>query len=143
MDVGRRDWCREDLDRGTAEAIATVAGYLFANAKAGNVAAQIFILKTRAGWRERTATDEAAPAADGEPHSEILLLPDNCRDHELTAALRDAQRQFFAEKRRQPAAMIPPISAPGDQGRLVPRENIAAIWPDDGHDLLDGSTKGA
>jgi hypothetical protein len=93
---------RDDLDRGTAEAIATVAGYLFANAKAGNVAAQIFILKTRAGWRERTATDEAAPAADSEPHSEILLLPDNCRDHELTAALRDAQQQFFTRKRLQP-----------------------------------------
>jgi len=30
-----------------------------------------------------------------------LLLPDNCRDHELTAALRDAQQQFFARKRRQ------------------------------------------
>ena len=96
-----RKRCRDDLDRGTAEAIATVAGYLFANAKAGNVTAQIFILKTRAGWRERTATDEAAPAANGEMHSEILLLPDNCRDHELTAALRDAQQQFFARKRRQ------------------------------------------
>jgi len=29
------------------------------------------------------------------------LLPDNCRDHELTAALREAQQQFFAKKRRQ------------------------------------------
>jgi hypothetical protein len=56
---------------------------------------------TRAGWRERTAAAEAAPAAEGDPHSEILLLPDNCRDHELTAALRDAQRQFFARKRPQ------------------------------------------
>jgi len=65
------------------------------------VTAQIFILKTRVHWRERTAADEAAPAADGELHSEILLLPDNCRDHELTAALRDAQQQFFARKRRQ------------------------------------------
>ena len=96
-----RKRCREDLDRGVAEANATVSGYLFAAAKAGNVTAQIFWLKTRAHWRERTAGDEAAPAADGEPHSEILLLPDNCRDHELTAALRDAQQQFFAKKRRQ------------------------------------------
>jgi hypothetical protein len=30
-----------------------------------------------------------------------LLLPDNCRDPELTAALRDAQQQFFSRKRRQ------------------------------------------
>ena len=96
-----RKRCREDLDRGVAEANATVSGYLFAAAKAGNVTAQIFWLKTRAHWRERTAADEAAPSADGEPHSEILPLPDNCRDHELTAALRDAQQQFFAKKRRQ------------------------------------------
>ena len=93
--------CREDLDRGVAEANATIAGYLFAAAKAGNIAAIIFWLKTRAHWRERTATDEGAPAVDGEPHSEILLLPDNCRDHDLTAALREAQQQFFAKKRRQ------------------------------------------
>jgi len=91
---------RDELDRGIAEANATVAGYLFALAKAGNIAAIIFWLKTRAHWRERTAADEAAPAADGEPHSEILVLPDNCRDHELTAELRDAQQKFFARKRR-------------------------------------------
>jgi hypothetical protein len=29
-----------------------VAGFLYASAKAGNVAAQIFWMKTRAGWRE-------------------------------------------------------------------------------------------
>ena len=96
-----RKRCREDLDRGVAEANATVAGFLFAAAKAGNIAAIIFWLKTRAQWRERTAADEAPPTADGDPHSEILLLPDNCRDHELTTALRDAQHQFFARKRRQ------------------------------------------
>ena len=96
-----RKRCREDLDRGVAEANATVSGYLFAAAKAGNVTAQIFWLKTRAHWRERTEADEAAPAADGEPDSGILLLPDNCRDHDLTAALREAQQQFFAKKRRQ------------------------------------------
>ena len=96
-----RKRCREDLDRGVAEANATVAGFLFAAAKAGNIAAIIFWLKTRAQWRERTAADEAASTADGDPHSEILLLPDNCRDHELTTALRDAQHQFFARKRRQ------------------------------------------
>ena len=54
---------RDDLDRGTAEAIATVAGYLFANAKAGNVAAQIFILKTRAGWRGRRAASVPQPGS--------------------------------------------------------------------------------
>src|SRR3974390_1650768 len=45
-----RKRCRDDLDRGVAEANAMVSGYLFAAAKAGNVAAQIFWLKTRASW---------------------------------------------------------------------------------------------
>src|SRR5271163_116944 len=47
-----RERCRDDLDRGVAEANATVSGYLFAAAKEGNVTAQIFWLKTRAHWRE-------------------------------------------------------------------------------------------
>jgi len=41
-----------------AEANATVSGYLFAAAKAGNVTAQIFWLKTRAHWREKTAPED-------------------------------------------------------------------------------------
>src|SRR5438445_10093217 len=86
---------RDELDRGVAEANATISGYLFAAAKAGNIAAIIFWLKTRAHWRERTAADEATPAADGESNSEILLLPDNCRDPELTKSLRDAQKKYF------------------------------------------------
>src|SRR6202158_2756075 len=48
-----RKRCRGDLDRGIAEANAIVSGSLFANAKAGNVVAQMFWLKTRAQWRER------------------------------------------------------------------------------------------
>ncbi len=43
---------RDELDRGVAEANATIAGYLFAAAKAGNIPAIIFWLKTRAHWRE-------------------------------------------------------------------------------------------
>src|SRR6202011_2732664 len=75
---------RNDLDRGVAEANATVAGYLFANAKAGNVSAQIFILKTRAHWRERTPSNEAIPGTEAEPNSNVILvLPDNNRDPEL------------------------------------------------------------
>ena len=41
---------RDELDRGVAEANATVCGYLFAAAKAGNIPAIIFWLKTRAQW---------------------------------------------------------------------------------------------
>src|SRR5437588_7924654 len=77
-----RKRCRDDLDRGVAEANATVSGYLFASAKAGNVTAQIFWLKTRAHWREKTAPEDRIP--DAESKSEVLVLPDNNRDPELT-----------------------------------------------------------
>jgi hypothetical protein len=39
--------------------------------------------------------------------------------------------------------MIQPVSSPCHKGGLVPSEGIAAIWPDDGHDPLEGSTNGA
>jgi hypothetical protein len=92
---------RDELDRGVAEANATIAGYLFAAAKAGNIAAIIFWLKTRAHWRERNATDEPVPGADGPSNCEVLLLPHNGRDPELTEALREAQDKFFAGKRQR------------------------------------------
>src|SRR5215471_8330638 len=58
-----RKRCRDDLDCGVAEANAIVSDSLFAAAKAGNIAAQIFWLKSRAQWRERAASDNRA--ADG------------------------------------------------------------------------------
>jgi len=63
---------RRELDRGAAEGIATVAGYLFAAAKAGNVAAQIFIMKSRAGWREKVAQEVSGP--DGEPKKQEIKI---------------------------------------------------------------------
>jgi hypothetical protein len=92
---------RDELDRGIAEANATVAGYLFNQAKAGNTTAIIFWLKTRARWREQGAAEEPPLAAEGRPNAEILLLPDNTRDPELTKALRDAQEKHFAAKRQR------------------------------------------
>jgi hypothetical protein len=92
---------RDELDRGVAEANATIAGYLFAAAKAGNIAAIIFWLKTRAHWRERNATDEPVPGADGPSNCEVLLLPHNGRDPELTEALREAQDQLFGKRQRR------------------------------------------
>ena len=92
---------RDELDRGVAEANATISGYLFAAAKAGNIAAIIFWLKTRANWRERMAPDEPIPGANAESNSEVVLvLPDNSRDPELTQALQDAQDKYFARKRQ-------------------------------------------
>ena len=97
-----RKRCREDLDCGVAEANALVSGYLFANAKAGNVAAQIFWLKTRAHWRERAVSDNLAPGSDAEPSPPVvLLLPDNRRDPELAQALRDTQEKHLPRKPRR------------------------------------------
>ncbi len=96
---------RNELDRGVAEANATISGYLFAAAKAGNIAAIIFWLKTRANWRERMAPDAPVPGTDTESNSNVVLvLPDNGRDPGLTEALRNAQERYFAgeRQRRQP-----------------------------------------
>jgi hypothetical protein len=93
---------RDELDRGVAEANATISGSLFANAKGGNVTAQIFWLKTRAHWRERLAADDPIPNAVAESSSEVVLvLPDNSRDPELTQVLQDAQRKYFVRKRQR------------------------------------------
>jgi hypothetical protein len=90
-----RKRCRDDLDRGVAEANAVVSGSLFANAKAGNVVAQIFWLKTRAQWRENAARSDAASGGDAEGSSPVVLvLPDNSRDPELTHTLQDAHQDI-------------------------------------------------
>ena len=92
---------RDELDRGVAEANATISGYLFAAAKAGNIAAIIFWLKTRAHWREGSVPDDAIARADAVSNSEVVLvLPDNSRDPGLTEVLRKAQEQYFAARQR-------------------------------------------
>jgi hypothetical protein len=93
---------REDLDRGTAEANATMSGFLFAAAKAGNIAAIIFWLKTRAHWRERTRPDDPVPHIDAPSDSRaVVVLPDNNRDPELTRVLQEAQEKYLAKKQRR------------------------------------------
>ena len=92
---------RTELDRGVAEANATVCGYLFAAAKAGNISAIIFWLKTRAHWREGATPDAPPPRADAEENSQVLLvLPDNSRDPGLTQVLQEAQQDYFARSSR-------------------------------------------
>jgi hypothetical protein len=88
---------RAELDRGVAEANAAVCGYLFAAAKAGNISAIIFWLKTRAHWREGATPDVPPPRGEGEENSQVLLvLPDNSRNPQLTQVLREAQQDYFA-----------------------------------------------
>jgi hypothetical protein len=92
-----RTRCRDDLDRGVAEANAVVSGSLFAAAKGGNVVAQIFWLKTRAHWRERAAQDAASGSEAGGNPPVVLMLPDNSRDPELTHALQDAHQDILPD----------------------------------------------
>ena len=51
---------RNELDRGVVEANATVTGYLLAAAKAGNIAAIIFWLKTRPSAGARCGGSESS-----------------------------------------------------------------------------------
>ncbi len=51
-----RKWCRHELDVAGVEANAPVAQTLYQQATTpGNIAASIFSLKARAGWREKQA----------------------------------------------------------------------------------------
>ena len=95
-----RKHLRGELDRGAAEADAAVASYLFANAKGGNVAAQIFWLK-RARWRKRQAPEDPVPGAAAASVLTVITMPDNGRDPEITAERLKAQEKYFSRKRRQ------------------------------------------
>jgi len=55
-----RKYFREEIDRGSIEANYQVATALHKKAREGNVTAQIFWLKTRAGWRDRPAFEPAS-----------------------------------------------------------------------------------
>lgn len=64
---------RTELDSGTIAANARVAKSLFDNAiKHNNVAAQIFWMKTRAGWRETVRVETAPPP----PNVDVEQLSD-------------------------------------------------------------------
>ena len=91
---------RDELDRGVAETNAMISGFLFNAAKAGNIAAIIFWLKTRAHWRERGEAD-GPNASAGSNSDAVLVLPDNSRDPELSQVLQEAQQKYFAGRRQR------------------------------------------
>src|SRR5499433_3454858 len=96
-----RKRCRADLDCGAAEANAIVSGCLFAAAKGGSIAAQIFWLKSRARWRERDASDDRTAGSDGEANSpEVLVLPDTGRDPDLVQTSQDVPKSLEQKRRR-------------------------------------------
>lgn len=72
----------EELKNGVLVANATIAKSLFDNAKKGNVTAQIFWLKTRAGWKETQHVEHAGSI-------ETKQSPANLNDEQLTAMLKE------------------------------------------------------
>lgn len=52
---------RQELDFGNDLACVNVAGALYKNALKGNVVAQIFFLKNKAGWRDMGRIEHTAP----------------------------------------------------------------------------------
>jgi hypothetical protein len=98
-----RKYFREELDRGMAEANANVTGALYEKAMGGDTAAQIFWVKARAHWREKEP-EKPIPSSDAEQISHnVITLPDNNRDPELTEELRKTQEKYYARKQRRQA----------------------------------------
>lgn len=56
-----RNYYRDQLDKGTTKANVAVARSLHKQAVDGNVAASIFWLKARAGWREKQEIELSGP----------------------------------------------------------------------------------
>ena len=97
---------RDELDRGVAEANATISGYLFAAAKARQCRGADLLAEDAGAL---AGEDGAGRPDSGQPmprsNSEVVLvLPDNSRDPELTQVLQDAQEKYFA---RNTAAAAP------------------------------------
>lgn len=87
---------REELDRGVTEANARVAQSLFQMATQGrNVAAAIFWMKARAGWREKQEVQLSAKSpeqlSDEELHKIIVCLQDETVDGQQPERAPDAQ----------------------------------------------------
>lgn len=77
---------RKELDQGGAEANALVAGYLLQAAKSGNVAAQIFWLKTRARWSTTTQAPQDQEAISAETQAGDAKIIEN-----MMARMRQAE----------------------------------------------------
>ena len=89
--LNRDEDLSERYKRGKARAIGAVAQSLVTKARAGNVTAMIFFLKTQGGWRE--GVDLAVRQQPGED----LDLSD-LTDEELNALLEHARKLELAKK---------------------------------------------
>jgi len=89
--LNRDEDLSERYKRGKARAIGAVAQSLVTKARAGNVTAMIFFLKTQGGWRESVDL-----AVKQQPAEEIDLS--ELTDEELNALLEHAQKLELAKK---------------------------------------------
>ena len=74
---------KKDMAEGQPRANVQVAGALYSAAMAGNVAAQMFWLKTRAGWREVQ-------------YVQVVPVPSEMSDEQLDEAIEVAQADAMA-----------------------------------------------
>ena len=91
---------REELDRGMTEANLKVAQSLFNMATTGgNVAAAIFWMKARAGWREKPLPDEEA---DAKPTVVVYRWADSA------AEAKEIAQQYAGDDTGQPIIDVEP-----------------------------------
>ena len=72
-----RKWYRDELDLAHARANAAIGGALFNKAKNGDTAAQIFWMKTRAGFRETSTHNHTSSDGSMSPNRIELVSPDD------------------------------------------------------------------
>jgi hypothetical protein len=83
---------RHELDMGMQEAIFLVASALYTSAVNGNVTAQIFFLKTRAGWRETGRLE--VTGREGQPLPAQQSAVEASNQKILEAAFRKVQAGY-------------------------------------------------
>jgi hypothetical protein len=70
--------------KGKSEAVASIAAGLLKKAQGGDLGAQIFFLKTQAGWKEKSEIEHTSPDESMKPTTIILIpepMPDDERFH--------------------------------------------------------------
>jgi len=72
----------DELDLGADRANATIGGALFNKARNGDTAAQIFWMKTRAGWREKQEFDHTSSDGTMTPTAieRTIVLPNGAKE---------------------------------------------------------------
>lgn len=66
---------RAELDTGSDEATAKVAGKLYEKCMKGDTASIIFWMKTRAGWREKTDLNHVSEDGSMTPVTSVHVVP--------------------------------------------------------------------